>query len=227
MRGMRSLPLGRGTCESGDGIRHVLDTRPGQLRVSAGHRLGIQWAKIVRVFEFIPLSSAPAGFEPALTAPGAGPVHGCYQAKRALVSPLGGCGGAQGAGSARRFPGVSGCLPAWLRWSAGWREHTDGVSDEQRSDADRLAAAAEEVEAGRGPVAVARPGHQSVVLVSAEEWQRLQELETAESTAWWRRDAAERAASGEEAGSGEDGPGLGEAAFRRRFAHLFHDAGAA
>jgi PHD/YefM family antitoxin component YafN of YafNO toxin-antitoxin module len=105
--------------------------------------------------------------------------------------------------------------------------HTDVVSDEQHNDADRLAAAADEVEAGRGPVAVARPGHQSVVLVSTEEWQRLQELESAESTAWWRRDAAERAASGEEPEDGEDGPGLGEAAFRRRFAHLFHDAGAA
>ena len=100
------------------------------------------------------------------------------------------------------------------------------MGDEQRSDADRLAAAAEEVEAGRGPVAVARPGHQPVVLVSAEEWQRLQELESAESTAWWP-DAAERAASGRAPGSGKDRPGLGEAAFRRRFAHLFHDAGAA
>ena len=90
------------------------------------------------------------------------------------------------------------------------------MSDEQLGDADRLAAAAEEVEAGRGPVAVARPGHQLVVLVSAEEWQRLEELESAESTAWWRRDAAERAAAGEEPGAGEDGPGLDEGAFRRR-----------
>jgi PHD/YefM family antitoxin component YafN of YafNO toxin-antitoxin module len=98
------------------------------------------------------------------------------------------------------------------------------VSDEQRSDADRLAAAAELVDAGRGPVAVARPGHQPVVLVSAEEWQRLQELESAESEAWWR-DAAGRAVP--EPRGGEDGPGLGEAALRRRFAHLFHDAGAA
>lgn len=123
-------------------------------------------------------------------------------------------------------------------WFPGDRQHgsagrqadgsiLDGMSDEQRGDAERLAAAAEEVEAGRGPVAVARPGHQPVVLVSAEEWQRLEELESAESTAWWRRDTAERAASGEEPGSGEDGPGLDEAAFRRRFGHLFPDAGAA
>ena len=101
------------------------------------------------------------------------------------------------------------------------------MSDEQRGDADGLAAATEEVEAGRGPVAVARPGQQPVVLVSAAEWQRLEELESAESTAWWRRDAAERAVSGEEPGSGEDGPGLDEAAFRHRFGHLFRDAGAA
>lgn len=109
-------------------------------------------------------------------------------------------------------------------WSPPWPSGVFilGVVDsEQGNDADRLAAAAEEVEAGRGPVAVARPGHQPVLLVSAEEWQRLQDLESAESTAWWRRGAAERAASE------EDGPGLDEAAFRRRFAHLFHDAGAA
>jgi prevent-host-death family protein len=96
-----------------------------------------------------------------------------------------------------------------------------------RNDADRLAAAAEEVEAGHGPVAVTRPGHKPVVLVSAEEWQRLADLESAEATAWWRRDAAERAASGEQPRAGEAGPGLNEAEFRRRFAHLFHDAGAA
>jgi PHD/YefM family antitoxin component YafN of YafNO toxin-antitoxin module len=101
------------------------------------------------------------------------------------------------------------------------------VSTEHPSEADRLAAAADEVEAGRGPVAVARPGHKPVVLVSAEEWQRLEDLESAEATAWWRRDAAERAAHGEEPGTGEEGPGLDEAAFRRRFAHLLDDAGAA
>jgi hypothetical protein len=61
--------------------------------------------------------------------------------------------------------------------------HTGGVSNEQRDDADQLAAAAEEVEAGRGPVAVSRPGHKLVVLVSAEEWQRLEELESAEAAA--------------------------------------------
>ena len=103
----------------------------------------------------------------------------------------------------------------------------DGVSKEQLSDADRLTAAADEVEAGRGPIAIVRAGHQSVVLVSAEEWQRLEELESAESTAWWRRDAAERAAWGDEPSAGEVGPGLDEAGFRRRFAHLLDDAGAA
>lgn len=101
------------------------------------------------------------------------------------------------------------------------------MSNEQPSDAERLAAAADEVEAGHGPVAIMRQGHKPVVLVSAEEWQRLEELESAESTAWWRRDAAERSAQGEEPGAGEGGPGLNEAAFRRRFAHLLDDAGAA
>lgn len=101
------------------------------------------------------------------------------------------------------------------------------MSKDQSSDAERLAAAADEVEAGRGPIAVPRSGHKVVVLVSAEEWQRLEELESAESTAWWRRDAAERAAQGEEPGDGEEGPGLDEAEFRRRFAHLLNDAGAA
>jgi PHD/YefM family antitoxin component YafN of YafNO toxin-antitoxin module len=98
------------------------------------------------------------------------------------------------------------------RLAGGLPGHTGGVSNEQRGDADQLAAAADEVEAGRGPVAVSRPGHKLVVLVSAEEWQRLEELESAEATAWWRRDAAERADSGEEQGEGEEGPGLDEAA---------------
>ena len=57
------------------------------------------------------------------------------------------------------------------------------------------------------------------MVVSAEEWQRLQELESAESTAWWRRDAAERAASGEEPGYGEDG--LQAAKWHQWKVHLF------
>ena len=93
-------------------------------------------------------------------------------------------------------------------------------------DAGDLEAILDEVEAGHGPVALVRPGHRHVVLVSAEEWQRLDELESAESTAWWRRDATDRRdASGEGPGNGEDEPGLDE--FRRRFAHLFRSTGAA
>jgi uncharacterized protein YegP (UPF0339 family) len=98
----------------------------------------------------------------------------------------------------------------------------EGIESVER-DAEELAVAVTQVEAGHGPVAVARPGHETVVLGSAQEWQRLDELESAESTAWWRQDAAERAAQGEEPSAGEEGPGLDEAEFRRRFAHLFHD----
>ncbi len=91
-------------------------------------------------------------------------------------------------------------------------------------EADPLAQVADEVEAGRGPVALVRPGHRPVVLVSADDWE---ELASVESTAWWHRDAVERAAAGEPAGDGEEGPGLDEAEFRRRFGHLLPGAGAA
>jgi PHD/YefM family antitoxin component YafN of YafNO toxin-antitoxin module len=102
------------------------------------------------------------------------------------------------------------------------------VEEKPVRDSGDLEAIANEVEAGHGPVALVRPGHRPVVLVSAEEWQRLDELESAESTAWWRRDAADRhASSGEAPGDGEDGPGLDEAEFRRRFAHLLRSTGAA
>ena len=95
-------------------------------------------------------------------------------------------------------------------------------------DPSDLEAIVDEVEAGHGPVALVRPGHRPVVLVSAEEWQRLDELESAESTAWWRRDAADRrTASGERPSDGEDEPGLDEEEFRLRFAHLFRSTGAA
>src|SRR6266542_6140645 len=111
------------------------------------------------------------------------------------------------------------------QWCAG---HTGGVRSEPVGDADPLAAVADEVEAGRGPVALVRPGHRPVVLVSAEEWERLEELESAESTAWWRRDAAERhEATSEGAHEGEDEPGIDEDEFRRRFAHLFRSTGTA
>ena len=98
----------------------------------------------------------------------------------------------------------------------------EGIKSAQR-DAEELAVAVTRVEAGHGPVAITRAGHETVVLGSAQEWQRLDELESAESTAWWRRDAAERATHDEESSAGEEGPGLDEADFRRRFAHLLRD----
>ena len=106
--------------------------------------------------------------------------------------------------------------------------HTWCVKEQPIGDGEDLEAIADEVEAGRGPVALVRPGHRPVVLVSAEEWRRLDELESAESTAWWRRDAAERhEATGKGAHEGEDEPGIDEDEFRRRFAHLFRSTGAA
>jgi hypothetical protein len=57
--------------------------------------------------------------------------------------------------------------------------------------------------------------------------QRLEELESAKATAWWRRDTAERATEGDEPAAGEESPGLDEAGFRRRYPHLLDDAGAA
>ena len=74
-------------------------------------------------------------------------------------------------------------------------------------DSDPLAEVADDVEAGNGPV-------------SAEEWQRLDELESEESTAWWRRDAAERGAGGEAPDDEEEGASLDEPELWRRFAHL-------
>ncbi len=102
------------------------------------------------------------------------------------------------------------------------------MKEQPIGDAEALEAIADEVEAGHGPIALVRPGHRPVVLVSAEEWQRLDALESEESTAWWRRDAAERQdATGEEIAEGEDEPGIDEDEFRRRFAHLFRSTGAA
>lgn len=98
----------------------------------------------------------------------------------------------------------------------------NGIKSVQ-SDAQELAVAVTRLEAGHGPVAVELGRHEVVVVGSAQDWQRLEELESAESTAWWRRDAAERAAQSEEPGAGEEGPGLDETDFRRRFAHLFRD----
>jgi len=47
---------------------------PKGLSVAAGHRPGAFHFKIIRVFELMPLTSAPVGFEPALTAPEANAV---------------------------------------------------------------------------------------------------------------------------------------------------------
>ncbi len=101
------------------------------------------------------------------------------------------------------------------------------MKEQPIGDAEALEVIADEVEAGHGPIALVRPGHHPVVLVSAEEWQRLDELQSEESTAWWRRDAVRRDATGEEIAEGEDEPGINEDEFRRRFAHLFRGTGAA
>src|SRR5258708_35783165 len=82
--------------------------------------------------------------------------------------------------------------------------HTGDVKEKPIDDPGALEAIANEVEAGGGPVALVRPGHRPVVLVSTEEWQRLDEVESAESTAWGRRDAAGRPdAHGQESRDGE------------------------
>ena len=83
-----------------------------------------------------------------------------------------------------------------------------------------LAAVVADVEAGNGPVMLVRPGHAPVVLVAADEWQQLQDVESAESTAWWRRDAAQRTTEGEGPDAGEAAPGIDESELRRRFSHL-------
>jgi PHD/YefM family antitoxin component YafN of YafNO toxin-antitoxin module len=114
---------------------------------------------------------------------------------------------------------------AYTRMGTGG--HTERMEEKPIGETDSLEAIANEVEAGHGPVALVRPGHSPVVLVSAEEWRRLDELESAESTAWWRRDATERVATGEEITEGEDEPGIDEEDFRRRFAHLLRTTGAA
>src|SRR5262249_61888642 len=80
-------------------------------------------------------------------------------------------------------------------------EHAYRAAERHRPPAE----VADDVEAGNDPVALARPGHLPVVLVSAEEWHRLDELESEESTAWWHRDTAERAAAGEPPDDEEEG----------------------
>lgn len=47
------------------------------------------------------------------------------------------------------------------------------MKEQPIGDAEALEDIADEVEAGHGPIALVRPGHRPVVLVSAEEWQRL------------------------------------------------------
>jgi PHD/YefM family antitoxin component YafN of YafNO toxin-antitoxin module len=94
------------------------------------------------------------------------------------------------------------------------------MRSEPLDDTDPIGPLADEVEAGHGPVALVRPGHKPVVLVSAEHWAHLLELESEEETAWWKRDASERAKHGEAPEDGEDEPGIDETEFRRRFAHL-------
>jgi hypothetical protein len=54
------------------------------------------------------------------------------------------------------------------------------------------------------------------VTEDAEQPAAPEEAESVEETAWWHRDAAERASLGEDPGVGEEGPGQDETTFRRR-----------
>lgn len=98
------------------------------------------------------------------------------------------------------------------------------MRSEPLDDADPIGPLADQVEAGEGPLALVRPGHKPVVLVSVEQWSRLLDLESEAETAWWRRDAHERAEQGDPIEEGEGEPGIDEDEFRRRFAHLLPPA---
>ena len=94
----------------------------------------------------------PAGFEPALTAPEAGPVHGCYLAKRTVPVRLGSVWGAQDTNRWTRMqPQLSTSVRAGgarIVVSSGLTTNSGAGNSQQHDDADRLAAAAEEAEAG-------------------------------------------------------------------------------
>jgi antitoxin YefM len=77
-----------------------------------------------------------------------------------------------------------------------------------------LAELADEVEVTHGRVVLTRDGHPDLVLVSADE------LASLEQTIFWQRDEADRAAEGEPAGDGEQGPGLSEGEVRAKYRHL-------
>src|SRR5215469_18130906 len=97
----------------------------------------------------------PAGFELALTAPEADPVHRFYLAKRTVPVRLGSVWGSAGyelldQDAATSFDQRQG-RGARASWSAAWwSTHTGAVNSQQTDDADRLAAAAKRQRPVRG-----------------------------------------------------------------------------
>jgi len=103
----------------------------------------------------------------------------------------------------------------------------DGVSKEQLSDADRLTAAADEVEAGRGPIAMSVLVTSRVVHGVSRRVAALGRIGVGRINRGGGGMLPSAPPWGDEPAAGEVGPGLDEAGFPPSIRSLLDDAGAA